>query len=157
MRGGQEHRDLKLSQLERKRDPDRYVDTENASKNRKGGLHDMRLESKIVPIVADPEAGVRCHVYLLDLYISKLPSEAVMNDLFYCHPLQPISDTDGTPWYCAVPVGRIMLNQMVSVMCEEAGISGKKTNQSSSSRCFYFIRCRCTRINYSRQNRAQVY
>ena len=90
----------------------------------------MRLEHKVVPIVADPEAGVRCHVYLLDLYISKLPSEAVMKDLFYCRPLQLISDTDGTPWYCAVPVGRNMLNQMVSVMCEEAGISGKKTNHN---------------------------
>ena len=59
-------------------------------------------------------------MYLLDLYISKLPSEAVMKYLFYCRPLQLISDTDGTPWYCAVPVGQNMFNQMVSVMCEEA-------------------------------------
>ena len=33
LREGQEHRDLKVSQIERKRDPNRYVDAENASKN----------------------------------------------------------------------------------------------------------------------------
>ena len=38
LRGGQEHRDLKLSQLERLSDPDRYVYRENSSKNRQGGL-----------------------------------------------------------------------------------------------------------------------
>ena len=35
LRGGQEHRDLKLSQLERLSDPDRYVYHENSSKNKK--------------------------------------------------------------------------------------------------------------------------
>ena len=128
LRGGQEHRDLKLSQLQRETGPDRYVYTENASKNRKGGLRELRLEHKVVPVIADPEAGVRCHVYLLDLYIGKLPSEAVMKDLFYCRPLQKISELQ--PWYSAVPVGRNMLNQMVALMCENAGIAGKKTNHS---------------------------
>ena len=126
LRGGQEHRDLKLSQLKK---PDRYIYIENSSKNRKGGLQELKLEHKTVPVMADPEAGVRCHVYLLDLYIRKLPSEAIMKDLFYCRPLQKTS-SELQPWYSAVPIGRNMLNQMVALMCETAGISGKKTNHS---------------------------
>ncbi|XP_011403268.1 PREDICTED: uncharacterized protein KIAA1958-like [Amphimedon queenslandica] len=125
LRGGQEHRDLKLSQLKRETGPDRYIYTENSSKNRKGGLRELRLEHKAVPVMADPEAGVRCHVYLLDLYIRKLPSEANMKDLFYCRLLQKTS-SELQPWYSAVPIGRNMLNQMVALMCETAGISGKK-------------------------------
>lgn len=38
LRGGKEHRALKLSQLVRHQEPDRYVYTENGSKNRCGSL-----------------------------------------------------------------------------------------------------------------------
>ena len=34
------------------------------------------------------------------------------------------------PWYVAVPIGKNVLAKMVSTMCDEAGISGKKTNHS---------------------------
>ena len=34
-----------------------------------------------------PEAGEHCHVALLDLYFSKVPSEA-LEDNFYLRPLQ---------------------------------------------------------------------
>ena len=130
LRGGQEHRDLKLSQLERLNDPDRYIYRENSSKNRKGGLRELRLEHKSVSIIATPDVAVRCHVYLLDFYISKLPPEAVINDLFYCRPLQSAPLDNSKPWYSAVPVGRNMLDKMVSSMCKEAGVKGKKTNHS---------------------------
>ncbi len=78
LRGGQEYRDLKLSQLQRLSDPDRYCYRENSSKNKQGGrLRELRLEHKSVSVVAVPDVGERCHVSLLDLYISKLPPEAV--------------------------------------------------------------------------------
>ena len=77
LQGCDEHRELMLSQLERFDDPLRYVYTENSSKNRKGGLTEMRLEHKKVSSLANPEAGNQCHVHLLDLYISKLPQEAI--------------------------------------------------------------------------------
>lgn len=38
LRGGEEHRSLKISQLKREFNPNRYVYTENLSKNRSGGL-----------------------------------------------------------------------------------------------------------------------
>ena len=126
LRGSQEHRELGISQLTRHQKPDRYVYNENSSKNRKGGLAEMRLEHKSVSTYANPEIGIRCHVYLLDLYISKLPPQAFEKDIFYCRPL-PCAPVDGQmPWYSSVPIGRNQLSQMVSGMCEEAGIVGKK-------------------------------
>ena len=41
LRGGEEHRNLKLSQFERLQDPDRYVYHENCSKNRSGTFHQL--------------------------------------------------------------------------------------------------------------------
>ncbi len=94
LRGGNEHRELKLSQLKREVGGYRY--TENASKNRAGGL---------VFIAAVPEAGERCHCYLLDLYISKLPRKAIETDLFYVRPLENFQLKSQT-WYTCVPVGK---------------------------------------------------
>ena len=51
----------------------------------------MRIEHKVVPIYEVPEAGTRCHVYILDLYISKLPSLAFERDL------QMISGAEAKP------------------------------------------------------------
>ena len=50
--------------------------------NHSGGLAQMRIENKVVPSYAVPEAGERCHVALLDMYFSKLPSEALQMDNF---------------------------------------------------------------------------
>ena len=65
-------------------DPDCYIYTENGSKNRSGGLWQLHVENKIVPIVANSEL---CHVSLLDEYISKLPQKAYDLDCFYMKPL----------------------------------------------------------------------
>ena len=42
----------------------------------------MKLEHKLVTIVANPDAGERCRVYLLDKYVSKLPCSASNKDFF---------------------------------------------------------------------------
>ena len=44
LRGGEEHRGLKLSQFRRESDPPRFVYTELASKNRAGGLAQLRVK-----------------------------------------------------------------------------------------------------------------
>ena len=106
LRGGQEHRDLKLSQLKRLSNPDRYIYRENSSKNKQGGLRGLRVEHKSVPIVGVPDVGGRCHVSMLDLYIGNFPPEAVAQELFYCRPLESGPFNDTKPWYSAVPVGR---------------------------------------------------
>ena len=71
--------------------PDRYVYTENVSKTNSGTFKKLRVPNKVVPVYACPEAGERCAVFLLDLYISKLPPEAFTKDIFYARPL------DNTP------------------------------------------------------------
>ena len=84
LRGGNEHRYLKLSQLKREVNGYRY--TENSSKNRAGGLSQLKLENKSVFIAAVPEAGERCHCHLLDVYISRLPKKAIEADFILCTP-----------------------------------------------------------------------
>ena len=66
----------------------------------------------------------------ISLYVSKLPLEAVEKDVFYCRPLPSAPADTSKPWYSAVPIGRNTLTNMVPSMCEEAGISGEKTNHS---------------------------
>ena len=86
LRGGEEQRNLKISQLKRLKNPDRYVYTENAS-NRCGGLKQMRVQNKTDPIIAVPESGNRCHVFILDTYLGKLSPEAIERDNFYVQPI----------------------------------------------------------------------
>ena len=132
LRGGQEHRALKLSQLKRHMNPDQYTYYENVSKNRNGTFKQLHVKEKEVPIYACPEfkATERCPVYLLDMYISKLPPEAVVKDLFYLRPLDVTSTDPTQPWYSSLPVGKHTLNEKVKKMCSMAGIPGRKTNHS---------------------------
>ena len=76
LRGGQEHRVVKLLHVERCQNPRRYKYNKNASKNHKGGLSESLLEHKSVPTFTNPSASSKCHVLLLELYIRKLPKEA---------------------------------------------------------------------------------
>ena len=128
LRGGEEHRNLKLSQL--KRTGEGYIYTENASKNRAGGLSQLRLENKMVPVMAHPEAGRYCHCELLDIYISKLPSRIKEMDIFCARPLNQRQDDESAPWFAPVPVGRNIISKVVSHMCHEAQIDNHKTNHS---------------------------
>lgn len=129
LRGGEEHCNMALSQLTRFYQPDRYVYCERSLKNRQGGLNQTKLEHKTVTIVANPKAGNRCCVFLLDLYINKL-SPSAETDLFYCKPMASAPMDDSSPWFFNIPVGKNMLSKMVPEMCAEAGLAGKKTNHS---------------------------
>ena len=129
LQGGKEHRGLKLSQFVRLSNPDRYVYTENGSKNRSGGFTDLRVENKVVPILANGDAGIRCHVKQLDVYFSKLPAQARELDAFYLRPLTNAPDDPTKSWFATVPVGENKLGAMVKDMFGEVGISGK-TNHS---------------------------
>ena len=130
LRGGQEHRNLALSQLQRKQNPDRYIYTENSSKNKQGGLQQMRLDHKVVTVVSNPKLGEHCPVYILDKYISKLPEKAKNMDLFYCRACPKLPKNPEDPWFIATPVGKNTLSNMVREMCQEAGIEGEKSNHS---------------------------
>ena len=69
-------------------------------------------------------------VYLLDLYLSKLPPVAFEKDNLYWQPKQSVPTKSTDPWYNCQPVGKHKLQAMVASMCEEAGICERKTNHS---------------------------
>lgn len=129
LRGGEEQRSLKLSQFTRLHNPERYIYTEHGSKNRNGGFYQLHVENKVVPIFKNPEAGSRCLVSLLDLYIEKLPPIAKTQDLFYCRSLQKY-DPERGPWYSNQPRGKHYLSEMVKNMCKDAKVEGQFTNHS---------------------------
>ena len=65
-------------------------------------------------------------LYWIIKYLGKLPETARNKDIFYCKPLPVAPDGDDTPWYYAIPVGNNVLGNMVSDMCSEASVNGKK-------------------------------
>ena len=125
LRGGCEHRGLKMSQLKREKDHWKYI--ENGSKNFRSGVADLRRENKVVRQYESPSIGKQCHVYLLDLYISKIPDDAKKKDVFYFTPLSMPADPQ-KPWYSSVPIGWNKLDSYVKDMCAEIGIEGKSNH-----------------------------
>ena len=90
--GGKEHRCLKISQLKFRNVPDpehprktiHCIDyAEHGSKNRPGGKNQFNQEKEVV---TNEGLGERCHVFLLELYLSKLPDTALLRDIFYMKP-----------------------------------------------------------------------
>ena len=124
-----EHRSLKVSQLKRTTIPDQYTYHENVSKTCNGSFKQLHVKSKVVPVFACPEAGEKCPVHILDLYLSKLPKEGTQ-DVFYLRPLEKIPLDPSLPWCASVPVGRDTLHKKMSTMCKQAGVQGHKTNHS---------------------------
>ena len=140
LRGGEEHRQLKLSQLQfhTVADPERSGETidcveykEHGSKNRPGGRHQLNLDNKTVVQYATSNNGERCHVYLLRLYISKLPESAFLQDIFYMKPKETTPACDSDPWYCNRPMGHNVLEKFLKDIFKEAGIDC--TNKSNHS------------------------
>ncbi len=126
LRGGEEHRNLKLSQFKKQKDG--YIYTENKSKNRSGGLGQLNLPNKSVKIMRCSDAGERCHCYLLDTYFKRIPRDC---DCFYLRPLQkPDIGKACAVWFSSVPLGRNKLAGMTKEMCKVAGIRDQKTNHS---------------------------
>lgn len=130
LRGGEEHRELKMSQLVFKdvADPSdssktiRCLEyTEHGSKNRKGLVHQVHLDNKIVRHYSDSSLGERCIVYLTELYCSKVPESAKAKDLFYCKPKTKYTAADNC-WYFDIPIGRNILARKLNEMFEAASL-----------------------------------
>lgn len=88
VRGGDEQRRLGPSQFVRKHDPGCFMYIEHGLKNRAGGIAQLRLENKRMPCYAVSENNPECLVYLLDLYLSKLP-ELHSRKMFYTADQNP--------------------------------------------------------------------
>ena len=141
LRGGEEHRKLKLSQFKFAVVPDpkqpgtsveciTYI--EHGSKNRPGGTHQLNLDNKEVTHYANRSLGPRCYVSLLQLYFSKLPKEAFKADVFYCKPRRIKGQIkEGEPWFERTVVGHNKLSGMVKEMLRAAGVDdSNKSNHS---------------------------
>ena len=84
---------------------------------------------KEVPCLAIPEERPKCLVFLMDLYLAKLPPFAFENNIVYLRPKRTTLQAPESPWYDNIPVGKNTLQTMVKDMCVEAKIYGK-TNHS---------------------------
>ena len=136
LRGGQEQRGLKLSQITKSvesvggENVSCYTYREFGSKNRQGGFSSLNSDNKVVKQYENLSGSGPCHVKILDIYLSKLPTKAKENDVFYLTPL-PKRPPDGTkPWYTITPVGKNRLNGLLKEMCAEAGLSKDFSNHS---------------------------
>ena len=139
LRGGEEHRQLKLSQLRFDTVPDPQCPgetneiveyREHGSKNRPGGRHQLNLDNKTVVQYATG-TGERCHVYLLHLYFSKLPESAFQRDIFYMKPKVKFPVAAADSWYTNQPVGHNALERFLKDILKDAGIDyANKSNHS---------------------------
>ena len=141
LRGGQEHRDFKISQLkfysvENPEKPTEKVEvikyTEFGSKNRPGGRCQLNLTNKVIlRYCVCPRVGERCHVHLLKDYLSKLPKCAYEQDILYWKECskQPISKADA--WYKACPLGHNTLDTKLKTILQLDGL--KTENRSNHS------------------------
>ena len=76
-----------------------------------------------------PENNAKCLVFLLDLYLSKLPEYAFKEDVLFLKAKQKAPSDNDQAWYEKAPIGKNTLSKMVKEMCCDAGIDGK-TNHS---------------------------
>ena len=133
LHGGNKHHCLKIPQTVLSISPEgkvRYTYTENYSKNRAGGFNQLSVPNKVVHQYQNFEAGERCHVNVLDKYLSKLPPNARDKHIFYLRPDARAPTDDTSSWYVSMAIGKNPLSRMMKTMCKAAEIPGKKTNHS---------------------------
>lgn len=127
LRGGEEHRSLTIPQLQFGANAEKRCEfvtyTEFGSKNRPGGRKQLNLDNKTVCQYAQPDLGEQCHVHLLKLYLSLLPTDNpdIGKTAFYYKPLSKFNP-DSKPWYSSVPIGHNTLDAMMKNIFMKAGM-----------------------------------
>ena len=134
LHGISEHKQKKISHIQCVQDP--Y--TACVSKYHAVELAKSRVKNKVVPNDAIPEAGTRCHVYVLDCYFEKIPREAIKKDNFYVPPIVKLKDST-QPQLTTVPVGRNALS-----MCRCGCQWHQDQPQSQGNWCDGAMPCRCS-------------
>lgn len=127
LRGGEEHRQLRPSQLliVKSSDGKRYLEyTESVSKANQGGLKHKRINKKVVRAYENTEKPERCILRIFEMYMDHRPKGAP--DALYLRPKKPPTKE----WYCRVPTGRHTLCSVVRNICTAAGLTGYRTNHS---------------------------
>ena len=121
LRGGREHKALKLSQFTSGCDEggEYIVYTENGSKNKSGIYKDKPDQNKVIKHYADPALDEKCYIAVLKLYFSKLPTQLFeyAASVFYVLETKREGSTsisvDGMPWFVPQLIGRNVLASMV--------------------------------------------
>ena len=159
IRGGQKQRTLELSNFKWSAkpgcDPHSVMYIEHGSKNRPGGLRDMRVENKEITCHPCPEEIPKCLVFLLNKYLAKLPKYAFQQDILYLRPKASTPADDQLPWYEEAAVGKNTLSVMVKEMCAEPGIGGK-TNHSLRATEASAVPSECPWKDHTENDRPQV-
>lgn len=107
--------------------------SERGSKNNNGTSKSFRYENKEVPCPAIPDEQPRCLVFLMDIYLSKLPPYAFEHDVLYLRPKRTVPSDPTSPWYDNIPVGKNTLSTMVKDMFSEVNIQGKSNHSLRAS------------------------
>ena len=131
LRSGREHRELRFSSsqievVEKEGERAYLLYTEDASKNRPGGLRGRYIPRKSVRHYCNEENPSRCFVRLFKKYLSHCPPDTKRNSLY----LQPLKKTTQQVWYSREPLRHNKLTKIVPEMCTAAGIQGFRTNHS---------------------------
>lgn len=126
---GEEHYNLKISQLQCFNNPPRYEYMEFVLKNRCGGMASHRLRNKVVPVFQGKSVGNQCHVYVLNLGLSKIPPEARACDILYLSPKLQVADDDRL-WYTSQQGRKNRVSQFMKEVCKETGVQKKYSNHS---------------------------
>ena len=119
---GAEQRALKLSQVERGYNPNRYTYTESGSKNHRGGIGTLHDSYKVVTVystlVENSGDQLSDMVYLLDYYFRSLLSRwtSYMYNCIVKHECHQILKSNGSTQ---------VQHSLCSTTCVEAGIEVK--------------------------------
>ena len=131
LRGGREHKTLKISQYSFHSDEggNYVVNQENGSKNRSGSYKDRAENNKIIKHYADPTLQEKSYVHVF--YLSQLPLKLLDDPsaVFYYRANEGSHHISCKKWFTIQPVGCNTLATMLKSMCEGVGIFGK-TNHS---------------------------
>ena len=134
LRGRQDHKLMKLGDIERKRTSDnvRYLELkERNSKTMDGSKKDdFRRTKQIIYSTGE----VNDPVELFDKFISKRPLESLTDESpLYLTPIPVKRIKNNECWYYNTPMGHNMLGNLVKNACARAGVEGKKTNHHIKS------------------------
>lgn len=128
MRSRTEHVNLRWGDIELKETStgDRFLElSERATKTRTGVSGDTRA---FAPKMFEDKGNPRCPVATYVLYKDKRPDKMQAEDSpFYIGINRKPA---GNSWYVSQPMGKNTLGNIIKLMCEEAGIQGRKVNHS---------------------------
>ena len=109
LRGGEEHRNLKISQLifrkvDNPSNPNEKIEVveyrEFSSKNRPGSRHQLNIQNKVTTHYVRADLGERCFVHLLKFYLKKLSKVAHEKDIFFGkNTWKFLPCLEGLAWY----------------------------------------------------------